>query len=252
MTQNTYLYVQEKQTLCKDTENISIYFSHKYIEPHPHINQAAFLKFPFDKVRDRICFIFQKYQEQPTLLDTLLEHLVRPIMDAVKQYLALLMHKPTEEQKCADEMHSLLQIIYQLTKVRGEKYVIQHFPHEVKDLYPALTYLVRERTDTSYWYPRYVILLWLGVIVLVPFNLDIIDSGIIQLPTENNTIATEIVDVMLEIGKFYLRSLTKMREASAIFLSKLFTRPDIQKRAILPKYIDYIIYKLETIGQLPL
>ena len=36
-------------------------------------------------------------------------------------------------------------IIYQLTKVRGKKYVIQYFPHEVKDLYPAIGYLVQER-----------------------------------------------------------------------------------------------------------
>ena len=123
-----------------------------------------------------------------------------------------------------------MQIIYQLTKVRGAKYVIQHFPHEVKDLYPALGFLARERLNTTSWYPHYVILLWLGVITLVPFNLDIIDSGVIQLPNEDGEVVTEIVAVMLEIGKFYLKSLTKMREASALFLSKLFTRPDIQKR----------------------
>lgn len=32
MTQNTYLFVQEKQTLIKDTENISLYFIHKHCE----------------------------------------------------------------------------------------------------------------------------------------------------------------------------------------------------------------------------
>ncbi len=30
MTQNTYLFVQEKGVLIKDIENISLYFSHKY------------------------------------------------------------------------------------------------------------------------------------------------------------------------------------------------------------------------------
>lgn len=63
-------------------------------------------------------------------------------MSAVKNYLFLLMKK---EGACTLELHSLLEIIYQLTKVRGEKYVIQYFPHEVKDLYPAISYLVRER-----------------------------------------------------------------------------------------------------------
>jgi len=75
----------------------------------------------------------------------------------------------------------------------------------------------------------------LGVIALVPFNLDIIDAGVITLQREEDgSSITEIVDVMIEVGKYYLKSLTKMREASALFLGKLFTRPDIQKRKLLP------------------
>ena len=77
--------------------------------------------------------------------------------------------------------------------------------------------------------------MWLGVIALVPFNLDIIDTGVITLQRdEDGSSITEIVDVMIEVGKYYLKSLTKMREASALFLGKLFTRPDIQKRKMLP------------------
>ena len=38
MTQNTYLFVQEKHTLLKDTENISLYFRHKYCEPVGGVN----------------------------------------------------------------------------------------------------------------------------------------------------------------------------------------------------------------------
>lgn len=77
--------------------------------------------------------------------------------------------------------------------------------------------------------------MWLGVIALVPFNLDIIDAGVITLQRdEDGSSITEIVDVMIEVGKYYLKSLTKMREASALFLGKLFTRPDIQKRKLLP------------------
>lgn len=197
MTQNTYLFVQEKQTLLKDTENISLYFRHKYCEPVTGVNSEAFGKFPFDKVRDRVCFIFQKYQEQPSLLDGLLEGLVQPVMKAIKEYLNILMHKPEGQQEASMDMHSLIQVVYQLTKVRGEKYVIQYFPHEVKDLYPVLGYLARERLNTISWYPHYILLLWLGVIALVPFNLDIIDSGVIVLPTQDGNTATHIVDVML-------------------------------------------------------
>ena len=180
MTQNTYLFVQEKTTLIRDIDNLSLYFQHKHCTPLPQVKQAAFDSFPFGQVKDRVCFIFQKYQEQPSLLDSLLESLVQPLMNAVKNYLAVLMKK---EEKATEELHSLLMIVYQLTKVRGEKYVIQYFPHEVKDLYPAISYLARERLEKSDWESRYVIMLWLGVIALVPFDLEIIDSGVIELPT---------------------------------------------------------------------
>jgi len=76
----------------------------------------------------------------------LLESLVQPIMNAIKEYLYILMKR--KDTECHMDFHSLMQIIYQLTKVRGEKYVIQYFPHEVKDLYPALGFLARERGNT--------------------------------------------------------------------------------------------------------
>lgn len=83
-------------------------------------------------------------------------------------------------------------------KVRGERWVLQYFPHEVKDLYPALSFLSRERNDYSgNWESRYVILLWLGVIAMVPFDLNIIDSGIIKISDENGKEVTEIVELMI-------------------------------------------------------
>lgn len=57
---------------------------------------------------------------------------------------------------------------------------------------------------------------------------------------------------MIEIGKYYLRSLTKMREASAMFLGKLFTRPDIQKRGLLPEYVKYVIKTLQSTENSPM
>lgn len=62
MTQNTYLFVQEKNVLLTDIENLALYFEDKYVEPNPKIKEKAKANFPFDKIRDRICLIFQKYQ----------------------------------------------------------------------------------------------------------------------------------------------------------------------------------------------
>jgi hypothetical protein len=85
----------------------------------------------------------------------------------------------------------------------------------------------------------------LGVIVLLPFNLDSFDSKVVEMVLENGEIACDIVSLMLGIGKFYLRDLTKIREASALFLSKLFTRPDIQKKGLLGEYIRESLIKLK-------
>lgn len=51
MTQNTYLFVQEKTVLIRDIENLSLYFSHKHCAPNPNIKPAAFAKFPYEKVK---------------------------------------------------------------------------------------------------------------------------------------------------------------------------------------------------------
>lgn len=59
------------------------------------------------------------------------------------------------------------------------------------------------------------------------------DSQVVEMDLEDGSKATDIISLMLEIGKFYLASLTKIREASALFLGKLFTRPDIQAKGIL-------------------
>lgn len=62
MTQNTYLFVQEKNVLVKDIENLAIFFEHRFVAPNPAVKEHAVKNFPFDKIRDRVCFIFQKYQ----------------------------------------------------------------------------------------------------------------------------------------------------------------------------------------------
>lgn len=51
MTQNTYLFVQEKTVLIKDIENLSVYFSHKHCSPNPNIKLSAFKNFPYEKVK---------------------------------------------------------------------------------------------------------------------------------------------------------------------------------------------------------
>lgn len=62
---------------------------------------------------------------------------------------------------------------------------------------------------------NYVLLLWLSIIILVPFDLKTIDSS-----------GTMFKDLMT-ISQTFLNSSSITRDAAAIFLSKYFQRPDI-------------------------
>ena len=81
-----------------------------------------------------------------------------------------------------DEFHQLLNFIYVLCKVRNYKYIMKFFPHEVKDLEPVVFYLVIYREYLmEYWETKYVLLIWLSIIILVPFDLVTIDSKYVKL-----------------------------------------------------------------------
>lgn len=92
-----------------------------------------------------------------------------------------------------------------------------------------------------------MILLWLSVIILMPFDLSTIDSNYIQITNDQGEKVNGMIETLLETSKFYLKSSTKMREAAAYFLSKLFTRPDIQKMDLITSYITYVLNQLTTL-----
>ena len=65
-------------------------------------------------------------------------------------------------------------------------------------------------------------MLWLSIIVLVPFDLTTIDSG----EKKNQEI---LVKRIMNIGVQYTEHSGKLRDGAAILLSKLITRPDVVK-----------------------
>ena len=51
---------------------------------------------------------------------------------------------------------------------------MKFFPHEVADMEPVVELLHFQASEE--WWISYVLILWLSIIVLVPFDLDTIDS----------------------------------------------------------------------------
>eukprot|EP00929_Paragymnodinium_shiwhaense_P066619 TRINITY_DN33432_c0_g1_i1.p1 TRINITY_DN33432_c0_g1~~TRINITY_DN33432_c0_g1_i1.p1 ORF type:complete len:1356 (-),score=350.11 TRINITY_DN33432_c0_g1_i1:110-4177(-) len=174
---------------------------------------------------ERVSEIWTQYQEQPGLLDPHLEEMVGILIGA----LSTAVHgNSTAPVKKLPNLHLLSSLLYLLTTVRGYKTVSRLFPHEAADLEPCLEAAEAEAAlaSTDTWSTLYCVTLWLGMVLLTPFDLKSIDSG------GSKNLATRI----LELGQKGLRSTSRTRDASAWMLAKYFTRPDVTSAGALQNF----------------
>ncbi|XP_039269527.2 tubulin-specific chaperone D-like [Styela clava] len=168
-------------------------------------------------------FILNKYQEQPHLLDPHLEELLTKLLKLVRT---------TETGKL---LHHAFKYLYLITKVRGHKAIVRLFPHEVSDLEPIMTMLSKQNPyDRETWENKYMLLLWLSMICLIPFDMDKFDS-------EGSK---PLIERIIDVAKLYLMLYgDKCQEAAALVLSKILTRPDAQEQH-LPNFITWCVEKI--------
>jgi hypothetical protein len=81
-------------------------------------------------------------------------------------------------------LHSLLDLISALCKVRGYKTVKKFFSHEASDLEPTLLCLQsQDRHSSETWTTRYSLLLWLSMLAMVPFDICTIGEALFIVKT---------------------------------------------------------------------
>uniref|UniRef100_A0A0E0BCJ1 Uncharacterized protein n=1 Tax=Oryza glumipatula TaxID=40148 RepID=A0A0E0BCJ1_9ORYZ len=133
----------------------------------------------------RIRSIMDKYQEEGQLLEPYLESIISPLMLLVRS-------KTMELGACTDELLDIIKplciIIYTLVTVCGYKSVIKFFPHQVSDLEPAVALLEEchkmssatalRQESTGEMETKCVVLLWLYILVLIPFDISSVDTSI--------------------------------------------------------------------------
>jgi hypothetical protein len=145
----------------------------------------------------RIEEILSKYQEQASLLDAHLSGMVLPIMhrirtELIEKYTSDVQLREVSADGAAPAaapdnpvLHKLFQVVYLISKTRGYKHIVRLLPHEVADLEPALQMLVSQSRDAhESWETRYVLFLWLSILVLVPFDLHTADS-LVSKPSDS-------------------------------------------------------------------
>mmetsp|Transcript_1258 Transcript_1258/g.3080 ORF Transcript_1258/g.3080 Transcript_1258/m.3080 type:complete len:1481 (+) Transcript_1258:335-4777(+) len=222
-------------------------------EPEPLIDA--------ERALDGVQKILEKYQEQAHLLDRHLEGLVTQIMNAVKQVLRLREEERHNEPQLASDgaivtsfpfqvyrnpgLQLVLKALYLFCKVRGYKAIVKQLPHEVADLEPTLWLLqCQDSKDYTTWETRYSLLLWLSMLVLIPFDLETVDSSLSASGTSSQG---SLVATVMDLCKTFLNDSGATREAAAICLARLLTRPDMES-AHLESFLSWAADTLEEIS----
>ncbi len=111
----------------------------------------------------------------------------------------------------------IAKIIYTICKVRGAKKVGLCFSSDVYLLKTNLENLEQISTDPDNlqgtWEERYILLLWLSILVLAPFKLT--------------TITATIPQRLYDLALTYISVAGKERDAATMLLARLLSRPDL-------------------------
>jgi tubulin-specific chaperone D len=191
--------------------------------------------------------VLDKYQEQSNLLDPALERMLGIALGRARE-IVLAFHDAATQPAAtaaaaaaampgpdAAQLAALMGFVYTLCRLRGHKTVTRFFPHEAADLEPVLcTLKAQDRGDHERWQTRYGLLLWLSMLVLVPFDICSIDSGLADAPSQSQRpqqqATATLVGTLCELAKAYLEDPGPTREAAAACLASLLKRPDMEVR----------------------
>lgn len=152
-----------------------------------------------------------KYQEQSQLLDALLEGIVVPLSTLLRQHATN--GQEVTSQSLAQCM-GICRLLNVLVAVRGYKTVVKFFPHEAQDLERVLSVLVSIKAMSktvktaeqgiTLWESQSILLLWLSMLILVPFDLSTIDSTAVNAADIKAQRYTQIVSNLLALCQEYL------------------------------------------------
>ena len=205
----------------------------------------------FDSSFDYLTLTLGKYQEQPTLLSSSLCEMVTPLTQQILELLKV--GDVVGQSPSLRHLHAVCKVLHLISRVRGFKHVVKLFPHEVSNLEPCLTLLrEQDRKDYSNWETRYVFLMWLCILCLIPFDICSMDSLMTsntlteeQVGLGGDHMKSSLVSYIVELCKTYFSDPGPTREAASACLSALLTRPDMET-GLLSEFIASSCTSMKT------
>ncbi|XP_037544964.1 tubulin-specific chaperone D [Nematolebias whitei] len=176
--------------------------------------------------------IMNQYQEQPHLLDPHLEWMMNMLLDLIRN-----------DNSPPSLVHLSFKLLFIMCNVRGYKIFMQLLPHEVSDVQPVLDLMSRQDpNDLKTWQTRYMLLLWLSMTCLIPFDLSRLDG---HLESNGGKTREPTMYQILNIAKSYLLVDDSPRTAASVLVSKFMTRPDVKQKCLG----DFLDWSLTIISQ---
>ena len=105
--------------------------------------------------------------------------MIEPLISLLRQLLLRSDSKEVNPEFCK-RLGPIFKILYMLCKTRGYKTIVKFFSHEVTDLEPILefteAFTYSNMANADYWETPFVLLLWLSLDCMIPFDLTTIDT----------------------------------------------------------------------------
>lgn len=119
-----------------------------------------------EKTYEKFAEILSRYQEQPHLLDLHLPQLIEVLLATIRN-----------DSSPDGLVHAGFKYLYQICKVRTYKVFVKFLPHELSDIDFVLNLLEQQNLDeAANWETRYMLLLWMSILVLNPFHFSRLDG----------------------------------------------------------------------------
>ena len=127
--------------------------------------------------------------------------------------------------------------IYELCCARGLKHVAKAFPHAVRDLEAVYVTLISLDNNLRVWQTRYTLFLWLGMLMLNPFDVDsVVDDG------------ASFVSGIISCCSETLNDASPPRDAAAFCLAVTLTRRDVSA-SHLDSFVAQLISLISNLGE---
>lgn len=189
----------------------------------------------YEKSYEIYSTVITRYQEQPHLLDPHLGELISRLLAIIRS------------NDCPEPLfHIAFKYLYQLSKVRTYKVLVKMLPHEISDLDFVLNKLEEQPMNNSdEWETRFMLLLWLSILVLNPFHMSRLDAYVNA--NDENVSGNHVGDGeqskmerIFNLCKLNTQNNDSCAGVASYLASKYLIRVDI-KDLYLPKFIDWVM-----------